>query len=274
MKKAIFAVCLFCGLFLLSSQNVYACSCSEHFAPLIVDYSKADSVFVGKVINIKKFGNESEKEAWFPKHRTAEFEIQKSYKGMNSSLKRIVLNTNFNAASCGFADYEAPKKGQKWIVFVYKNEEENRLYFGGMCDSSSRLEKASSLSEYEVEIFSAKGKQAIIGTIVDDMKIEGIKNIEVILEGEGQNLITRTNEKGLYYFPVPFKGNYKITINVPFPAFLSDASFAIKENQTKENASENAKPLKNTLTYDVQLKDSEFNYNEIDMFVIQPKGSN
>ena len=38
--------------------------------------------------------------------------------------------------------------------------------------------------------FSAKGKQAIIGTVVDEMKIEGIKNIEVILEGEGQNFTT------------------------------------------------------------------------------------
>ncbi len=274
MKKAIFAVCLFWGLFLLSSQNTYACSCSEHFTPLIVNYSKADSVFVGKVINIKKFGNESEKEGWFPKHRTVEFEIQKAYKGMNSSTKRIVLNTNFNEATCGFGEDETPKKGQKWIVFVYKNQEENRLYFGGMCDPSSHLEKASDLSDYEDEIFSAKGKQAIIGTVVDDMKTEGIKDIEVILEGEGQNLTTRTNEKGLYYFLVAFKGNYKITINIPFPAFLTDASFAIKENQTKENTRENAKPLRNTLTYDVQLKDGEFNYNEIDMFVIQPKGSN
>ncbi len=271
MKKVIFAICLAWGLILLSSHNTYTCSCSNHFTPLIVHYSGADSVFVGKVINIKKFGNKSEKEAWFPKHRTVEFEIQKAYKGMDSSKKRIVLNTNFNAASCGFAEYEAPKSGQKWIVFMYKNEEENRFYFDGMCNPSSHIKKVSHLSEYEDDITSVKEKQAIIGTVVDDMKIEGIKDIEVILEGEGQNLTTRTNEKGLYYFPVTFKGKYKITINISFPAFLFATTFIIKENQIKENASENAKPLKNILTYDVQLKDGEFNYNEINIFVIQPK---
>lgn len=173
MKKAIFAVRLLCGLFLISSQEIYACSCSNYFTPSIIHYSKADSVFIGKVTNVKKFGSESEKDAWSPKHRTVEFEIQKAYKGMNSSAKIIALNTNFNAAICGFADYEAPEKGQKWIVFVNKNREENRLYFGGMCDPSRHLEKASDLADYEDEIFSAKGKQAIIGTIVDDMKTEG-----------------------------------------------------------------------------------------------------
>lgn len=270
MKRAIFAVCLFCGLFLLSSYNAFACSCSDHFTPLIAHYSRADSVFVGKVINIKKFGSESEKEVWFPKHRTVEFEIQKAYKGTNSSTKRIALNTNFNEASCGFGEDETPKKGQKWIVFVQRSEEDNRLYFGGMCEPSSHLEKIADLSYYETKITSVKEKQAIIGTVVDEMKIEGIKDIEVILEGAGQRITTRTDEKGLYYFPVSSKGNYKITINIPFASSIGVSTFSVKQNQTKENADVNARPIKSTLTYDIQLKDGEFNYNEIDIFVLQP----
>ncbi len=271
MKRTIFVVCLFCGLFLLSSHNTYACICAEHFTPLIVDYSKADSVFIGKVINIKKFGNESEKEVWFPKQRTVEFEIQKIYKRINFSARRIVLNTDFNEASCGFSENEAPKKGQKWIVFVYKNKEENRFYFGGMCEPSSHLEKVSDLAAYEDDINSVKEKQAIIGTIVDEMKIEGIKGIEVILEGEGQSIATKTDEKGLFYFPAASKGTYKITVKIPFPALFSYSSFSTKEKQIKESESKNARPLKNTLTYNVQLKDGEFHYNEIVIYVFQPK---
>lgn len=200
--------------------------------------------------------------------QTVEFEIQKIYKGINSSTKRIILNTDFNPATCGNDEDEAAKKGQEWIVFVYRDEKDNSLHYGGMCDPSSQLEKASDLSEYENKIFSVKDKQAIIGTVVDDMKIKGIKNIEVVLEGEGQNLTTRTDEKGFYYFPVISKGNYKIIINIPFPAFISGGSFIVKENPIKENANEDAKILKNILNYEIQLKDGEFNYNEIDLFVL------
>ncbi|HEX8286881.1 MAG TPA: hypothetical protein VF556_02740 [Pyrinomonadaceae bacterium] len=254
MKKAIFTVFLFSGLFLLSSNNAFACSCSDHFTPVIADYSRADAVFAGKVISIKKFGNEPENKAWFPKRRTVEFEIQKVYKGINSSTKRIALITNFNAASCGFDEDEAPKKGQRWIVFVHKDEEDNRLYFGGMCEPYGYLENASDLSYYETKITSVKEKQAIIGTVVDEMKIEGIKDIEVILEGAGQRITTRTDEKGLYYFPVASKGNYKITINIPFAASSGVSTFPVEENRTKENADVNAQLIKSTLTYDVQLK--------------------
>ncbi|MDQ3089065.1 MAG: hypothetical protein M3Q78_10790, partial [Acidobacteriota bacterium] len=99
--------------------------------------------------------------------QTVEFEIQKIYKGINSSTKRIILNTDFNPATCGNDEDEAAKKSQQWIVFVYRDEKDNSLHYGGMCDPSSHLEKASDLSEYENNFFSVKDKQAIIGTVVD-----------------------------------------------------------------------------------------------------------
>lgn len=270
--RNIFTFCLFWTVFLFFSQNASACQCFENFTPLVFDYAKAESVFVGKVINTKKFGNEPEKEAYVPRYRTVEFEIQKIYKGINQTTQRVTLHTNFNAASCGFAKDEAPKKGQKWIVFVYKNQKENRLFFGGMCEPTNRLEKSTDLLEYENEILSIKDKQGIFGSVVDDMKIEGIKNIEVNLEGEGQNLTTRTGKNGAFYFPILLKGNYKITVNVPFPAMYSaDSNYAVKQKSTRENADENSKILKSTLTYEVQLKEGEFDYNEIKLFVFEPK---
>lgn len=267
--KNVFAVCLFSAAFLFLSQNVFACICSENFAPLIADYSKAETVFVGKVISIKKFGKESEKKAYYPKYRTVEFEIQKIYKGMNSPSETVTLHTNFSEATCGFSKDEAPKKGQKWIVFAYKDQKENRLHFGGMCKPSSKLESADDLSEYETKFLSIKDKQGIFGSLINEMKFDGIKNIEVHLEGEGMKLTTRTDDKGLFYFPISSKGIYKITFNVLRAAYFTDSNSAVDQKLTIENANGDSKIVKTVLTYQVQLKENEFDYNEIKLYVYE-----
>lgn len=267
MKKIIFTICLALGLFLISSQYTFACSCRDSFMPLVVHYSRADSVFVGEVINIKKLGNKP-KGDFYRKNISVEFEIKKIFKGIDFSVKRISLITNTFAGTCGRD--EPPKKGQKWIAFVYKDEKDNQLYFGGMCDASRYLETDSDISSYENEINSIKEKQAIIGTVVNDMKIAGIKGIEVTLEGEGQKISTLTDEDGLYYFPLSTKGNYKITINIPFSAFVGISDFPVEENTTMESTDEHARPLREIVTYKVQLKENEFHYNPIKMFVYEP----
>lgn len=271
MKKLIFTICLLFGLSFFSSQYTFACSCRDSFTPLIVHYSRTNSVFVGKVMSIKKLGNIPKEDIW-RKNILVEFEIQKVFKGIEVSTKRISLITNTYAGTCG--SDKPPRIGQKWIVFVYKNEENNHLYFGGMCDASNYLETDSDLSYYEDKIASIKEKQAIIGTLVNDAKDKGIKNIEVTLEGEGQKFSTKTNENGLYYFPVSSKGNYKITINIPFPAYSLTSSFSVEDKLTKESADEYAKPLNDIVTYYVQLKDNEFHYNEIDIYVLEPTKNN
>lgn len=270
MKKVVFAL-LFLGLFQFSDQKTFACSCSDHFTPLFIEYSRANAVFVGEVKGIKKLTKLTEIEKNIPANYVViEFKILKAYKGINNSQKIFSVITTFND-SCGFVDDERPQKGQKWIIFAFKNEENNRLYFGNACEQSSRLENETDISDYENEMFKMKDKQAIFGRVVDEMKIEGIKDIEIILEGNGQNLVARTDEEGFYSFPVTSTGTYKITINLPFGGLYAGLSPFVKDIQIKENLDEMTKPFKTILIYEVQLKEREFNYEEVDVYVIQPK---
>lgn len=265
MNKFVFVFCVFVGLLTAFVENNYACSCAFYSTPLSVHYSNANIVFIGKVTNVKKISYKMDDENATP-NRMIEFEIKKIYKGLAVATKRVSLKTRVGGASCGLD--ETPKKGEIWSVFVFKNDKYGLSYFGGTCAPSEKLENDSDISEFEKELLFIKEKQAIIGAVISEMSGESrLKNLEVTLEGEGQKFITTTDEKGLFYFPLKSPGRYKVTIKTPFDASIFLSTLDVNKNQIKEETNGSTKILGNLLTYEVQLKDNEFSYNELQLII-------
>lgn len=265
MKHFLF-VCLLLCLFQFCSLVINASSCVEHFVPLIARYSRADSVFIGKIKNIKQVKTPSELENFNEKYRSVKFEPKKIYKGLEVSTKEFSL---LNVSESGDYETEKLKIGQIWIVFVRKDE--GKLYFGGGCDASRKIEEKADIDYYEKEILSVKDKQAIIGRIVDEMTFEKLKDIEVVLEGNGMKEIKLTDEEGLFYFPIQFPGSYKISINLPFYGLPGGYNSGIKTIDIRESEDKSLPPTKTIFIYEIILKERSFNYDEINVFVMPKK---
>lgn len=260
MTKKILFTLLFFIFIQFSAKLTLASSCAEH-PPLFVHYYRANAVFVGKVTNIKPYKFEKAEQFFHEKYRTVDFEIQKTYKGIkDSSVKKIsLLNISFS-----YDEEEAElKKGQIWMVFTY--EHKGKTFFGGMCNPSGEIESQSDIDDYEKGIFSFKEKQAIVGRVENSFSRTALKDVEVILEGNGKKAVTRTDDQGVYYFPVP-TGNYEITLTVSPSGFYNGYS-DVKTIDIKDPGAKNNRPIKVRLIYKASLKENELLYEDIPIYI-------
>lgn len=252
-------------LTLLCCQNLFASSCGEKFVPHFVEYSRSEAVFIGKIKSIKSIKNPAEREGWQESWRSVEFEVLKIYKGFDSSTKKISLKNSLLTGS----EADELRKNKTWIIFA-KNYL-GILNFSTSCSQTEEIKNDSDITELEKEIFSVKDKQAVVGRLYNDMTSDFIKDIEVILEGNGIKVVVQTDEKGMYYFPVNQVGKYKVKINLPFYALYSSYNFDVETIYFGEDKEYDLPPLKTTFIYEVELKENEFPYETFCTFVMPKK---
>jgi hypothetical protein len=100
----------------LSGREVFACSClvdneRSNVEQIQTSYEKADAVFYGKVIEVKrqtvKYGSLRNYQ-----DLRVKFKVEKSWKG--SATREIIIRTAGNSAACGFAF----KAGKSYLVYA------------------------------------------------------------------------------------------------------------------------------------------------------------
>lgn len=112
--KTIFILILI-GVMIISvsySSPAFACSCTEPPPPAEA-FEKADAVFSGKVVEIKKeISNQMSSAQRIP----VKFDVQKVWKG--PAEKTITISTALSSASCGY-EFEY---GKTYLVYAYGDE--------------------------------------------------------------------------------------------------------------------------------------------------------
>lgn len=195
MKKYLLSIILFV-LFLFSCQTLSASSCAERYVPLFIEYARADAVFIGKLKRIKLIETPEGREGYYERWRSVEFEVQKVYKGFDSSTKRISLFYVTYSLDDEIDDFE---KNQTWIIFA--GDLFGQSGFRTECTATEEIEKDSDIAELEKEMFSVEDNQAIVGRLYDELTFGFIEDIEVILEGNGTKIVKATDDKECFIFP-------------------------------------------------------------------------
>lgn len=252
-------------LTLFCCQNLFASSCAERFVPHFVEYSRSEAVFIGKIKSIKPIKNPPKSENSIEIWRSVEFESIKIYKGFDSSVKKITLKNSFMPSS----ETDELRKNKTYIVFAETYLD--NLHFSTSCSHTEEIKNDSEIAEIEKEMFSVKEKQAIVGILYDDITSGFFKDVEVILEGEGVKVISQTDEKGMYYFPVNQIGKYKVSVNLPFYGLYSFYNFDVETIDFGADKENDLPPTKTTFVYEVDIKENEFPFETFRIFVMPKK---
>ena len=127
-SKKLFILLIFIALIAIFSNFVSACSCAGG-RTLQQEFGDADAVFLGTVKGIQQpIGSD-----FFGGQITANFDVQKSWKGIDS--RSINITTGVSEAGCGYSFVQ----GQDFLVFAYNNEGELST---GICSGTHEVSNA------------------------------------------------------------------------------------------------------------------------------------
>ena len=119
MKKLIIlaAITVF---FVMSAREVFACSCmvdneQSNVEQIQTSYGKADAVFYGKAIEVKRQTVKDESLGTNYQYLRVKFKVEMSWKGQTT--REIIVRTAGNSAACGFLF----KAGQRYLVYAHRS---------------------------------------------------------------------------------------------------------------------------------------------------------
>lgn len=146
MKK-IFSLSIFLVVFCISAQFAYSCSCFQ--IDNEAEIKGTDFIFVGKVVEI------TEDKSYIPpkiegvaeyiqkivdtrKRYFVKFEVKERFKGVEKT--EITLVDYMQNSMCADNSFE---KGNTYLVYADKNEENDEVNDNGMCSRTQNFNKKS-----------------------------------------------------------------------------------------------------------------------------------
>lgn len=215
----------------LSVNKVLACQCGPEL--ICQAFSRAESVFIGKVEKIEAYKDEIA----YPKIKVS-FSVEKSYKGKNEKIEFA----DFYRNDCG----NEFTVGEKYFVYKYKSAR--------ACNRTERLsvmsrdfDFAESLSESS-PVFFIKGR-------LNDLSEEEIKNTRVTIEKGQAKYDSNFDKYGNFNFTATEKGRYRVKITIPFDSQMSivqDVEPFLPENMKVSKADGQT-----VLEYEAEFKPNE-----------------
>jgi hypothetical protein len=244
-------------LIFIFAKSAFASICLFH-PPEIIDFYQTEAIFIGKVLSVKRFyGIPRTDVNWNVKYKIVEFEVQKSYKGVEAGKKVSIINP---FGSSDWADIKL-KKGQQWAVYATMHNG-NLSMFNGCGPWSEQLKSQADEATWDKDLTALKDrierdKQAIAFRIFNEMKGEAAENIEINIDGNNQQITAHTDKDGCFYLPQIQPGEYQIKIKFPMKAMLFYTSFKYGREHHQESDG------RDTITYKINLQSGEFFYHDL-----------
>lgn len=242
------------------STNATACSCIDHKRPLLAEYANSKGVFVGKVASVTDIPKQIQRERDTTADIWVTFKIETAYKGIVAETKLITLDADYKGSSCGFrvGGRQKPRVGQRWIVFGYGSSKSQQLQLGAQCTKSRVIDSEKDLLAIKKALEKSRDIPGIAVGIVDYSDfVKKVDVMEVAVEGDGFRRSAEADENGIYHFPSLQPGKYSVFIKLPGTMSL----FLASERFPKSDRATNNGQL--ILSYDVDLKEGEYDYNEV-----------
>jgi len=231
-----------------------ACSRLEFAVPTCALYTRADAVFLGKAIKVKQFSDEDEDNAGM---REVQFKVLQNFKGAENPT--LTITTNDWRAACGLRI----GKGQMWLIYADYDKEDK--IFRSNEGSKYKPEEDREKVDFLKTASEGNSEVSIFGSLVSyfDQVFYKFEPAEVILEGNGNKQVIKTDSNGLFKFSPLIAGNYKVQLKFPFKAALEQFSPITKYSVAEGNPT--------IFDYEVELKKSECNYTQFGVFKYTPK---
>ena len=234
---------LFVVLILIALHtNSFACPQTETGVPACAYWTRADAVFLGKILNIEKVSGSEDLPAGSRKIR---FQVLQNFKGVDNPTFAVI--TKDAKTDCGLN----AKKGETWIIYanndiVIKSFAEFR---GVKIEPKVESTELATLKN----IVAGKSATAISGRIVstDGNKIN--ESVEITVEGKNFKQTAKTDADGAFNFPVPPDASYKIELKFAYKAEL-------KWNENLLGASL-TQGIPTLFKYEVRLNDGDCHFS-------------
>jgi hypothetical protein len=142
MKKVIFSLCLIGWLGFGAYESFAQCACQPAYRDITAqkELKLADVVFIGKVVELKKFTNDQPAERYI---ETIKFEVKQAWKQDLEGL--ITIRNVIQGCRNGFDELE------DWLVYAYKNQD--GTFSTHCCCTRTRqlINAAEDLKEFETQ---------------------------------------------------------------------------------------------------------------------------
>ena len=250
---------------LFSVNSALGCSYLGYPNPPI-NYIAANTgkIFLGRVVS-KSSAVQIEDDYKYRVYRI-KLRVEKSIKGVSENeIYWVRVTESINQRTSCSTDAPKFKKGELWVIQqdFNKSSDIERFVNGPGIEEFSQYTPAVNAGYIESLEKAVKNPvTAIYGQIQGFRIYSSTVEFEVILEGNGLKLKTKTNKDGEYSFENLPAGNYQIKIPLPRKTrdyFNDKATFFSAENQT------------HNLEYDVLLKsgDSHYQFTVLSEFFFQ-----
>jgi 5-hydroxyisourate hydrolase-like protein (transthyretin family) len=202
------------ALVTIVTVDAAACSCMFGGAAPCSEYWKTDTIFEGMVIGESKV-KVVEGSFKFEK-RLVRFELVESFRGAQSAQPEVI--TGWGGGDCGYAF----KRGETYLVYAYRDEKDNRLYTS-ICSRTRSLADAAEDISFMRNLGGADAGAVVFGKVKkrNYQWVEGeevfkpVGSAELVIEGEGASLETRTDAQGNYRVTGLAPGAYIVKLKLP-----------------------------------------------------------
>lgn len=216
MKYILFAAILF---FPISTISAYACTCIG-IRPPCEEYGRASAVFIGLVTGDSTiYGQDGEYQS---QKRSVSFAVEETFLSPQKTTAEVI--TGMGGGDCGFGF----KRGERYLVYVYTNPQDNKLYTS-VCMRTRPLSQAGEDLQYLRGLSSASPGVRVYGEVRRywsgvnaGREPESMAGIKVSVDGTKKRVEIMTDLKGRFTAGGLPGGVYKVKISPP-QGLMSDS---------------------------------------------------
>ncbi len=246
-RKLLLAAFFLAASWALSAESA-ACSCAEYGTPPCAAFWKADAVFTGVVTAVKK---QPEAAGGSLPVALVHFIVEDKFRGITAPEADL---ETLSGTSCdvGF------KKGERWLIYGYRNEATGRLVVH-FCSGSRLLEGADEDLAYARGVARGETRQSVVGRI-GRHRSDAWPPAKVAVAGGGQSFETTTDEEGNFSVQLPKGGSYTVRAVIPFAAPAISQTTPVKGVEVSEE--------RTVVEYPVEVPSGGCAYNEITLLEV------
>jgi hypothetical protein len=245
---AISCVLFFAGL----TGSALGCARAESGAPACADYTRADVVFLGKIVKIEDAAGNDD----FPAgSRKIRFQVLSNFKGADNPTISVVTAGAKN--DCGLKI----KTGETWIVYAGLDQAAKffREFRGRKVEPKGADSEAETLKAIAAGLTDSvfAGRFATAGRPYADEKIE-----VTLRRAGGKSLSAATDAEGAFSFAPLAAGKYRVRLAFPYRASLVWDEYLLNTNFAAGATS--------LFDYEIELREGDCLYNLFDVRKVAP----
>lgn len=223
----------FIAAFIFTAPNARACSCAFGGSAPCQEYWRADAVFSGTVVSSGKIN--LDQGPYKSDMRLLHMTVDQPIRGVQTVA--VDLLTGWGGGDCG---YEF-KVGQRYLVYAYRDEKDNRLSTS-ICTRTRSLADADDDFAFFKGLATAAPRGLIFGRVgkrnhewkEGDNWYKPVPDAELTIEGEAAQYQAQSDAKGEFRVDNIPPGKYRVKLKLP-PGLIRNELMKDEGANTVEN---------------------------------------